>query len=180
MSSAAVLTICELFDAACIELFSNLDCDVFKRPETDLVIANAPIAYIDAGNEDLEVLLVLHIPLSVLTMTYPEFAAESIMSVSEEVLEDWVSELANQLIGRFKNKLISYGCTMKIGLPAMFYDENDAVLPIAGHQPFRCFFDIDKEPAECSLYLQILNEQITLTPPADSDTGTGEGEMELF
>lgn len=180
MSTAAVQAICEQFDASCIELFQSLDCDVVKRPETDLAIVNAPIAYIDAGNEDLEVVIVLHIPLAVLTMTYPEFAAESIMSVSEEALEDWVSELANQLVGRFKNKMISYGCTMKIGLPAMYYDENDALLPVTGLEAFRCFFDIDKEPVECSLYLQVLNDQLTLTPPAEGDTGTGEGELEFF
>lgn len=180
MNGETVTTICDLFDASCIDLFSSLDCDVVKRAEADVQIANAPIAYIDAGNEDLEVVIVLHIPLTVLTMTYPEFAADSIMAVSEEALEDWVSELANQLVGRFKNKMISYGCTLKIGLPAMYYDESDALLPIVGLDPHPRIFDIDKEPVECSLYLQVLNPQLTLTPPAEGDTGTGEGELEFF
>ncbi len=169
-----------MFEASCIELFSSLDCSVEQEHEEDIDLGSAPIAFIDAGSEDLEAVIVLHIPLSVLTMTYPEFAAESIMDVSEAVLEDWILELANQLIGRFKNKLISYGCRLKIGLPAMYYDANDATLPIAGHEPYRGFFAIDKEIVECSLYLQLFNPHLALSPPSEEDGGPGEGELELF
>lgn len=180
MTNSAVQCIHELFVSSCTELFGSLDCTVHAHEGEEILLERAPIAYIDAGSEDLEALIVLHIPLSVLTMTYPEFAADSIMSVSEEALEDWISELANQLVGRFKNKLITYGSVVKIGLPAMYYDSRDAELPIWGHEPFRCFFDVDKEFMECSLYLQLINKDLTLTPPAEGDTGTGEGELEFF
>jgi hypothetical protein len=32
-------------------------------------------------------------------------------------LDDWLGEAANQLLGRFKNKLVSYGGTVSIALP---------------------------------------------------------------
>lgn len=178
--NATAAVIRDQFELSCVELFSSLDCTVFKHDSVDMEMDSAPIAFIDAGSEDLEVVIVLHVPLSVLTMTYPEFAAESIMAVSEQVLEDWISELANQLVGRFKNKMISHGCRLKIGLPAMYYDSGDATLPIEGHEPFRFFFDIDKELVECSLYLQLFNPDLQLSQPEEDSNGAGEGELELF
>lgn len=175
----ATETFCELFETSCIELFSGLDCQVQRLAADDSVMGNAPIAYIDAGSEDVEIFIALHVPFTVLTMTYPEFAAERIMAVSEEVLEDWISELSNQLVGRFKHKLLTHGCVITIGLPEFLYDGDGGQLPIRELVPHHFYFDIDHEIIKCSLYLQLLNPNLTLAP-ATEDTGPGEGELEFF
>ncbi|HEY3497078.1 MAG TPA: chemotaxis protein CheX [Polyangiaceae bacterium] len=38
---------------------------------------------------------------------------------SDEQLADWMGELANQLLGRIKNKLIAYGVNLAMGTPAV-------------------------------------------------------------
>ncbi len=172
-------TFCEIFESCCIELFTSLNCQVRRLPDVNRALGRQPIAYIDAGSEDVEIFIALHVPFSVLTMTYPEFAAESIMAVSEEVLEDWVSELSNQLVGRFKHSLLSNGCVITIGLPEFLYDGDQRQLPVRDLLPHHFFFDIDHEVVKCSLYLQILNPNLTLTP-TEEDSGRGEGELELF
>lgn len=172
-------TLCDLFESSCIELFSGLNCQIQKLAADDSIMGKAPIAYIDAGSEDIELFVALHVPFSVLTMTYPEFAAESIMAVSEEVLEDWISELANQLMGRFKHKLLQNSCQITIGLPDLLYDGQSDQLPVKHLVPHHFFFDVDREIVKCSLYLQILNPNLTLAP-SQEDEGPGEGELEFF
>ncbi len=178
-TTAAVDVICQQFEASCVDLFNSLDCAIARQDIADADMSASLVAIIDAGSEDLEVIIVLHMPLAVLTMTYPEFAAESIMDVSEEVLEDWILELANQLVGRFKNKMVSLDCRMKIGLPSMYYRASDAHLPTHGHELHQFMFDVDKEIVGCGLYLQIFNPDLHFSAPAE-DGGAGEGELELF
>jgi hypothetical protein len=175
----ATETLCELFESSCVELFSGLDCQIQKLAADDSAMGKAPIAFIDAGSEDLELFIALHVPFSVLTMTYPEFAAESIMAVSEEVLEDWISELSNQLVGRFKHKLLQNSCAITIGLPDLLYDGQTDQLPVNHLIPHHFYFDVDKEIVKCSLYLQILKADLTLAP-SQEDSGPAEGELEFF
>jgi len=69
------------------------------------------MAVIDTGSDELEVLLVLKMPFSVLSMTYP--VIDNITSIDESKPEDWISELSNQLIRRVKTKLIEHNFFIK-------------------------------------------------------------------
>ncbi len=170
----------ELFDKSCVELFRSLNCEVTRLDEGGDVDDNAPLSYVDAGSDDIEVVIVLRASLPVLTITYPRFDSKNILSVNEEQLEDWLSELGNQLIGRFKNLLLAHGCAIKIGLPELIYDSAGVTLPVRDHEAYRCFFDIDKERIECSLYTHIYNENLTLKEQQPEPGGAAEGELELF
>ena len=167
------------FETSCLELFRSLNCDV-TRLEKGEALDEAPLSYIDAGSEEIEVVIVLRAPLPVLTITYPRFELDNILSVDDEKLEDWLSELANQLVGRFKNKMLNLGCTLSIGLPELVYDAHGVKLPIEKHQTYRYFFDIDKQCMECSLYLRLFNENMVLTPQQLDSGGAQEGELEMF
>jgi chemotaxis protein CheX len=49
--------------------------------------------------------------------SYPaEVAADKL---SDEVLADWASEVANQLLGRIKNMLSAHGVNFSVGIPAV-------------------------------------------------------------
>lgn len=167
------------FETSCVDLFNSLDCAVERQDTYDMDMGGAPVAYIDAGSDDMEAIIVLRVPLSVLTMTYPDFAADSIMDVSEEVLEDWILELANQLVGRFKNKMITQGCQLKIGLPSMYYHAGEASLNVEGHALHRYVFEVDRESVGCNLYLQVFNPELHLNTAA-AELTSNEGELELF
>lgn len=170
-----------LFEAACIELFQALDCVITKTDESiEDGLEDAALSYIDAGSDDLDVIIMMRIPPSVLSLTYPEFTSDHILSVDETRLEDWISELANQLVGRLKNKLIMYDCRLKIGLPTTFFDIHEIDIPVVNHERLTLNFDVDREALELSLFIEVFNEDMILTPPQEEDTGTGEGELELF
>ena len=147
------------FEISCLELFRSMNCDVARLEQSD--------ALDDA-------------PLSSLTITYPRFELNNILSVDDEKLEDWLAELANQLVGRFKNKMLNLGCTLSIGLPELVYDAQGVKLPIEKHQTYHYFFAIDKQCMECSLYLRLFNENMVLTPQQLNDGSVNEGELELF
>lgn len=104
---------------------------------------------------------------------------DDILAVDEEKLEDWLSELANQLLGRFKNKMLNFGCALQIGLPEMIYDAHGVKLPVTNHDAYRYFFEVDKESVECSLYLQLFNKNLTLSQQ-QPESAASEGELEMF
>lgn len=169
-----------LFEACCFELFQSLDCVITKINAADFQLDEVVLSYIDAGSDDIDLIVVLRVPSSILAMTYPEFESDDILSVDETQLEDWIAELANQLMGRLKNKLLNFGCRIKIGLPTTFFDIRQIDLPVTNHDRLSLQFDVDKEPLELLIYSEIFNEDIVLTPPPEEDTSTGEGELELF
>ena len=168
------------FETSCIELFQSLDCNVVRLEQNVESFEDAPLSYIDAGSEDIEIVIVLRAPLPVLSITYPRFDMNNILSVNEEQLEDWICELSNQLLGRFKNKMLNLGCSLQIGLPEMIYDAQDVKLPVSNHEAYRFFFDIDKVGIECSLYVQLINKNLILAPQQQDNSGAAEGELELF
>lgn len=170
----------EVFETTCIEFFRSLNCSVDKLESSPEAVHNAPLSYIDAGSGDMEVVIVLRAPLPALSITYPGFQVNNILSISDEKLEDWITEMANQLMGRFKNQMLALGCTLQIGLPELNYDPSSVRLPVADHEGYRLSFDLDKQCIECSLYLRVLNEGLLLTRQQHADSGAASGELELF
>ncbi len=170
-----VSTIEDLFATSCVELFQGLGCAV-SVPDTAGFIEGAPVAHIDAGSDDLELTIVLKVPHSVLSLSYPD--ADNIVSLDDAKLEDWISELSNQLVGKLKNKLLELGCRIKIGLPTSFFDAEDEV-EVQGDYCTTYQFDIDSELLECSLYLDVHNMDIVLADEPVMETAS-EGELELF
>ncbi len=41
-----------------------------------------------------------------------------------EAMVDWAGEITNQLLGRFKNKMLAYGLDLQVGLPVTISGEN--------------------------------------------------------
>jgi len=92
-----------LFEAVCVSLFESLNCTVRRIKNANNEPVDAPIACIDAGSIDLELMTGLELPMSVLSLTYP--VEGDTREVGEAHLGDWIGELSNQLIGRLKVEL---------------------------------------------------------------------------
>jgi len=45
----------------------------------------------------------------------------NIIDLDDESLEDWISELSNQLIGRLKAKRLKYDMQIDLGLPTSYF-----------------------------------------------------------
>ena len=168
-----------LFYESCKDLFESLDCNVGVSAEKPERLENCPIACIDGGSSDIEFKIALELPIPVLALTYP--IGEGIAKIEEDRLEDWISELSNQLIGRLKNKLISHECFISIGLPATFFGAEVDDLLAENSKSISYYFDIDGEIAGCSISIEVYDEAMTFVVESNGyDEDQNEGELELF
>ena len=174
----ATTLICQLFEESCIELFESMQCQTERIAEHDLLGADAPIAFIDAGTDDFEVLLTLRLPFPALTMTYP--VQDQILNIDEKELEDWILEMANRLLGLLKVKLMNRNCKVNTGLPShdFGFDSSHSI----NQQPYYAFhFMIDDELVETGIRVETLADDINLAadfvPP---DNNIQAGELDFF
>ena len=168
----------QLFEESCIELFTSFNCDIEKTDEPMSRSSDDPIAMVDAGSDELEIAILLQLPVNILALSY--HSDVDITQVSEEVLEDWIAEISNQLIGKLKNKLLNYDVRLKLGLPnAYFGADIGELMPNTEHYVV-CVFNIDNELLELVLGIDILDGSLDLSEPTQQDDGPGGGELELF
>lgn len=169
----------ELFEAACVGLFQSLGCEITRILEPPYELGDVPLASIDAGSNDLELMLFLRVPLPILALTYP--GQEEIVTVDEGRLEAWIPELANQLMGKLKNRLIPAGCNLTMGLPECYFGTGLGEILPSGYEHAMFYFDVDNEIFECCLSIDVVNAALRLDLSAPSEAaGAGEGELELF
>jgi len=173
----------DLFEVACIGLFESLNCKAIRVDldayELESNFHDAPIACIDAGSTEVELIAGLQLPMSVLALTYP--VQGEISGVDEERLEDWISELSNQLIGRLKTKLISHKCQVFLGLPITYFGADIGDL-ISGESAIKTmYFDLDGESCACHISIETLNDELAFSAEVDESVDViAEGEIELF
>lgn len=179
MSHDAIIDIVNgIFVDCCTTLFEELGCAVEKVASNPEALKGAPFGYIDAGSDDMEITVALRLPMEVLVMTYP--ICEDALNPDEATLEDWVSELTNQLIGKIKRGLLLHDCTIKIGLPMALFGANiDEAMPHSAIQ-LSTYMDVDKTLCECRLAIEIFNEDMAFTMDAQEDTGSSGGDLEFF
>ncbi len=176
-ANAARSLVNELFEIACIELFESLNCTVRPAEANEDLLEPDPFSSIDAGSDEMELQIFLKIPISVLSLSYP---VTNIIEIDEENLEDWLAELANQLMGRLKSKLIKYGSDIQLGLPESYFD-----VPLRTFREFNgnekaFYFLVDNELACCTLCQDIFYDTVSLSMESDGTDKPDEGELELF
>lgn len=178
-NSAVVQCVQDIFEDSCIGLLASLsnlttklECD-----RNDLI--DVPIACIDAGSTDIELIICLQFPVSVLALTYPVQA--DITGVDEERLEDWISELSNQLIGRVKNKLLTHNCLIDLGLPTSYFGSDVSHLLSDKGEIKSVYFDVDGETCAFHISIEVFDENLVfvLEEKVDEDS-LDDGELELF
>ncbi len=160
------------------ELFCSLGCTIEHVIEPSYEISDVPLARIDAGSNALELMLSLAVPLPILSLSYP---GSHILQVSDTLLENWIPELANQLMGKMKNKLVQRGHELQMGLPASFFGREMADILPEGYEHDNFYFRLDGELFETCLSIQIIDPNFSL--PTDAmieDTSVGDGELEMF
>lgn len=168
-----------LFLQCCKDLFQSLDCETRLTDGKSANLDESPIACIDAGSDDVEFMIALQLPLQVLALTYP--VAEGITTVEENRLEDWISELSNQLIGRLKAKLLEHDCTVHPGLPQSYFGAEVDELLSQNSQQSDYYFDLDGEVCGCSISIEVFDEAMSFSIEKNENIDTQEeGELEMF
>ncbi len=177
-AEASIQELTRIFEESCLELFTGFGCNIQKTDEAMPEGTDDPVAMVDAGSPELEIAVILRLPVNILALTYP--AGAEITQVSEEVLEDWIAEISNQLIGKIKNRLLTYGVRLTLGLPNAYFGVDMADMITEGRHCMVSVFDIDNELLEVVLLMDILDDTLDLTTPPQEDDGPGGGELELF
>ncbi len=169
----------QVFEKSCIDQITGLNCTIKRLPDSTETIANAPISTIEAVSSDLDIKVIMQLPIHILALTYP---TGEILAVYDETLEDWISELSNQLIGKLKNELLKYGASVLINFPHAFYGNTVEEL-IPDHYPLHKImnFDIDGQLFSCVLCVNQKNPALLLEkdPEAD-DQDIMTGDIEFF
>ncbi len=169
----------ELFEASSHDVFESLGCSVV-RVETAEEKVNPPCAYIEARSDELDMLLLLRGPMTVLEQTLPTKGDGK--SVSENDLNDWISELANRFMGNLKNKLLVYDHRLKMGTPN---SESNVGLERFNVNDFTSrvlYFDTGSDVFECALYSKPLTEHLHFIyhEPAHYGQKNDDGDLEIF
>jgi len=170
----------EVFQEACVGLFNSLDCSVACAERNECSLYDAPVACIDAGSNEVELVLGLQMPIALLALTYPVSACT--VAVGEEHLEDWISELSNQLLGRVKSKLNSNESDLQLGLPVTYYGDDDSEL-MQQDEKIALYFELDGEICACylSVELQVKAEDIISSDYFQKNAeDSASGELEFF
>jgi len=170
----------QVFQEACFDLLGSLGCSVAFAEQNDGSLYDAPVACIDAGSKEVELVLGLQMPISLLACTHP--ANSSSIAVGEEHLEDWISELSNQLIGRVKSKLNSNESDLKLGVPVTYYGDDESEL-MQQDEKIALYFELDGEVCACYLSIELLikAEDVICSDYFQQNVEDSErGELELF
>jgi hypothetical protein len=166
-----------LFAEASQDLLKGMNCAVSIVDDNLDIELDAPIALIDAGSAELEVQVGLELPLTVLALTYP---VPNISIVDDESLEDWISELSNQLIGRLKSKLMKSGQEIMLGLPSSYFGTDITDLMTTEQSYYSVFYNVDGEVCAFHLGIEALNDEPLFHETEDDDDALMESEIELF
>jgi len=147
--------------------------------EEDEFLYDIPIASIDAGSQDVELIICLQLTPNTLARTYP--VPDIAMPSDSKRVEDWQSELSNQLIGRLKSKLIAHNCTLSLGLPITYYNTGKDDLFPENSSKMSLFFNLDEETCACFISIETFSEIVTFSFDKIEDADISEpGAIDLF
>ena len=109
----------ELYVQACRALLSAYGLTVHVQEQGRGAHGRNKASYMSvlgASGQGINLLSMLKIERDLVISMHPVGSA----NISQPDLEDWCLELNNQLVGRLKNKLLSYGPVVIVGLPVLF------------------------------------------------------------
>ncbi len=167
-----------LFVDACVALFHYQDSPIRPVRVEDFNFSEMVVAGVDGGSDDFEVVLSLNLPFSALAMTYP---VPSVAHISEDDLEDWASELANRLLGKFNDELAKTGHRLKVGLPQR--EVGAEFVQVLGPGGIVCVHDfhIDGELFRATMQIELLKDDIAfIVQEPVGDGSVSSGDLELF
>lgn len=177
---AVVERVVELFDSTCMKQFESMNCDIFpllheeqslsSRGELDTVTT-----VIQCASEALTIRLLVQASKGFLIKTMPLIGGQRIELRSFQ--EDWCLEIANRFLGRLKNKLLSHGCQLQMGLPEMCSDVQQEIqrhqLDVCARRVFQIangpVSGADVELVECVLFIDLKDKSLQIDDYEDED-----------
>jgi CheY-specific phosphatase CheX len=176
VEAESVATLDEIVESACLALFDSV---------------GTPLVRADAGSHSRDDIgasigftgrmvrgaLVLVSTRRLVEMALPQ---EIRAGVTDSHVADWMGELANQLLGRIKNKLVSHGVVLDMSTPTVMFG-----LEIARkdrRSGLRRYFEFrhDDQPLRVVLDAEVTDEFERCLSLKPTEAGLPEGELALF
>ncbi|WP_437735109.1 chemotaxis protein CheX [Sorangium sp. So ce1335] len=103
--------------ASCVHLFrdNGVELRLLEDAEPQVTPGNAVVSFIGFTGDHLRGSLTLVAPVSLITRSHP---LRDRRELDEDMVCDWASELANQLLGRVKNRLRPLGLVIVLSTPS--------------------------------------------------------------
>lgn len=158
------------------EIVSECVVKVFEAYETDLALAETE----DPGHEVVAVIgYAADEVRGGLALGISKTLAEKTMPTPDTPLYDWAGELANQILGRVRNKMLSYRVDIQISTPVVLHGLGVQVSP-PGHQGVKiASYRAGEEMVQVLLEARF-EEGYELPEKSEDDGAVDEGEMLLF
>ncbi len=167
----------ELFETTCTELFRSINSDVITLDNFDFDTSDIPHSQMDAGCNDIEVIIHLHVPFSTLAMTYPVHSGVAI--VDEIAMEDWICELSNLLMGKLKHRLSTSAIDLSLGLPSYSIGGKSNALHSNGEY-FIFSFELYQQTFAAGISIEVFNNDLLLSAPKPDMSAVPDGNIEFF
>ncbi len=171
----------ELYVHACGALLSayGLTVDVHEQGTGTNVRNKASyVSVLGASGDGIRLSSMLKIEQDLVISMYPSGSA----GLSQPDLEDWCLELNNQLVGRLKNKLLSYDRVVIVGLPVLLTGTD--VCAVAASKSEVHQYSVESADGQITLTLATLIapdvDLHEMEPSMDDDAALVEGTLSLF
>lgn len=165
----------ELLRDCCLELMADYGLPATQTDIDSEAATGVAVAAIDFSGRDLRGTIGLRMSSNVVLGTYSSALGRNINMDSAEAT-DWSCELANQLVGRLKNKLRLYQVTFNVNSPRLLQVFPVAELERAMRRRFVC-----DEGGNFAGYLDVMIAPGFVFVPTPSDVPLAhEGDLVLF
>ena len=170
--SVVVGRIIELFDSTCSKQFESMSCDIHLLDIADFQHRkNLVCSLIECQSDDVQLALVISATRGFLDNTMPVIDEQQ-LSIAEGQ-SDWCLELANRFLGRLKNKLLSHGCSLNMGLPKLIECGSESKAMPSSDSKVTRVFQINSSDEEslicCYLRISLLSDKVALDDYEDED-----------
>jgi hypothetical protein len=167
--------------ADCVtSVFSAYGLEVIpsSAPHSAAQSTNCHAAFIGFGGERIRGALTLATALTLLERTHPTSGGGPL---AEADAVDWCAELLNQLVGRFKNRLLHAGTSIELSVPQGLVADRLRLAQGSRGQLVVCAYTIDDHELLLCLDAHV-DQALSFEPRAGEGTADilGDGEMMFF
>lgn len=166
----------DLMDKATREFASGLGLLCEKVNVDSIPQYTNSIGMIGFGGNCLLGMLAVQCSPELLKSSHPSVAMG--IPVADPELQDWLGEIANQILGRFKNLLLVYEAKLVMSTPTVIQGQSLTIAMKKGISTYTASFYIDGEPVCIQLSGSVI-QPIDFTNRIESD-GASEGDSLLF
>ncbi len=167
-----MMTLRDIVGQATLDLFGHygLDLSTLGPTEAERLISDlAIVAVIGFTGDSMRGSLILATVKPILDHTDPTNEAEH---------RDWMAELANQLLGRVKNKLIARECVIRLGTPVALAGLKLELTPTNDTTAAQAFSS--ESGQVCVWFDAELDQDFVLPEPVEGEATPEEGAALMF